>query len=143
MFAMKIASLLIAVTFLVIAPLHAEAPDPATLKDVVNIKLGDKAAVQFQVDGNKLSQPKVVANPDSKNPTVTFDFSDQGKILILSTKNSFSKTLNFRALMRFKGRSKYVETSIIPVRAGISSFESWTDPIDDLILFDFKLTDQK
>ena len=141
---MKIASLLLIMAASMSATLLlAEAPNPATLKDKINIVLGDKAVVQFHVEGDVLNQPKVVTKPDSKTPTVTFDFSKQDNILILATKNPFPKTLKFRVMMRMKGRTNYVETNILPIMAGLSSYESWGDPIEDLILFDFKLSDQK
>jgi hypothetical protein len=141
---MKIASLLLIMAASIFAiPLSAETPNPATLKDKINIVLGDKAAVQFHVEGDVLSKPTVVTKPDPKTPTVTFDFSKQDNILILATKNPFPKALKFRAMLRIKGRTNYVETNILPIMAGLSSYESWGDPIEDLILFDFKLTDQK
>jgi len=141
---MKIATLLlIPVAAMTAVSLFAETPNPATLKDKVNIILGDKAAVQFHMEGNTLSKPTTVAKPDDKTPTVTFDFSGKDKILTLITHNPYPKTLRFRALMRMKGRSTYVETTILPIPAKLMSGESWGDPIEDLILFDFKLSDEK
>ena len=64
-------------------------------------------------------------------------------MLLLTVENHYLKTLRYRVAMRLKGRKDYIETSIVPVMAGIFSGESWVDPIEDIILFEFKLTDEK
>jgi hypothetical protein len=120
-----------------------EAPDPAKIKDKVTLAVGKDVAVQFQQEGNALSAPKIVEKPDGKTPAVTFTFKKEAELLMLNTKNPFTKTFSFRALIRLKGRKDYKETSIIAIPAGLFSFESWGDPIEEIVLFDFKLTDEK
>jgi len=115
--------------------------DPATLKDKVTIKLGKKLSVQFEQKGNALTHPEVVEKPTGKPPSPTFDFRKTDDNLILTTKNPFSKALKFRALARLKGHKDYFETSIVPVESGLFSAELWQDPIEELVLFDFKLSD--
>jgi hypothetical protein len=122
-----------------------DKPDPATLKDKVTIAVGKKLVVKFDQKGDALSNPKVVEKAADKptTPTPTFDFSKMGDNLILTTKNPFPKDLKFRALARLKGRKDYFETSIVPVKTGLLGFELWQDPIEELILFEFKLVDEK
>jgi len=120
-----------------------DTPDPATLKDKVTIAVGKKLIVQFEQKGDALGNPKVVEKAGDKPPTPSFDFRKMGDNLILSTKNPFPKDLKFRALARLKGRKDYFETSIEPVKSGIFGIELWQDPIEELILFDFKLADKK
>jgi hypothetical protein len=120
-----------------------DTPDPATLKDKVTIAVGKKLVVEFEQKGDALTHPKVVEKPGDKPPTPSFDFRRMGDNLILSTKNPFTKDLKFRALARLKGRKDYFETSIVPVKTGLFGIELWQDPIEELILFDFKLTDAK
>lgn len=115
--------------------------DPAKLKDKLSIEPGKKLVVRFKQEGNALTDPKVVANPADKAPAPTFDFCAMGDNLVLATKNPFPKDLKFRALPRIKGRKDYFETSIVPVKAGLFSFELWQDAIEELVLFDFKLID--
>jgi len=114
--------------------------DPSTLKDKVTISLGKKLAVQFEQKGNALSHPKVVKEPTKTPPTILIDFEKNDENLMLTTQNPFPKDLKFRALARLKGRKNYFETSIVPVMAGIFSAELWNEPIEELVLFDFKLT---
>jgi hypothetical protein len=117
--------------------------DPSTIKDKVTIKLGQKLAVQFEQQGDALSRPRGVEKAADKPPTVTFDFRKQNDMLFLITRNPFAKDMKFRALARHEGRKDYLETSIVPVKAGLLSFELWQEPIEELVLFDFKLLDEK
>ena len=137
----SLAILLIAIPTVVAA--GDDAPDPATLKDKVTIAVGKKFIVQFERKGDVLGNPKVIEKVSDKTPTPTFDFSKKDDNLILLTNNPFPKDLKFRALARLKGRKNYFETSIVPVRSGLLSIELWQDPIEELILFDFKLTGEK
>ena len=117
--------------------------DPATLKDKVTIKLGQKRNVRFEQEGHALVRPKVVDEVAKKPPTPSFDFQKMGDNLILITQNPFTKDLKFRAAMRLKGSKDYVETSIVPVIGGLFGAELWQDPIEELVLFDFKLVNKQ
>lgn len=117
--------------------------DPATLEDKVTLTVGKKLTVQFQPDGDALKKPTVVERSDPKQPRVILDFGMHEGTLILSIKNRFPRALRVRCLMRLKGQTAYSETSILPILAGLSDFESWRDPIEEIVLFDFKLTDEK
>ena len=117
--------------------------DPSNLEDKVTITVGQKLAIQFQSDGDALKKPKMIEQPDAKSPSVALDFGKHDSILILSIKNSFSRALRCRCLMRLKGQKEYSETSILPIMAGLADYESWGDPIEEIVLFDFKLTDEK
>jgi len=117
-----------------------KAPAPANLKDKVTLTVGKDLAVQFQEQGDTLSQPTVVEKPDAKTPTVTFSLKQGPQITSLIRKNPFNKTLNFRALIRLKGSKDYVETSITPTIGGTVRGERLQGPVEEVILFEFKLT---
>jgi hypothetical protein len=132
----------------IIASLKARKPapktiDPAAIKDKVTLTVGSKIDVQFDQKDKVLSNSRVVENPKDEVSSVHMEFSNQGQGLTLVTKNPFPKDLSFRAIARHKGRKTYIETSIVPVRAGLLSFELWQEPIEELVLFDFKLIDAK
>lgn len=113
--------------------------DPATLKDKLSIKPGETFVVHFEPKGDRLTNPKKVDKPPKEPTTPTFAFSKAKGQLMLMTRNPYSKNLKFRALMRVKGSDDFVETSIFPVIHGLSGLELWQDPIEELILFDFRL----
>ena len=114
--------------------------DPSKIDDKVTITLGQTLTLQFQAQGDSLKTPKIVEQADQKQPSVTLDFDKHDDMLILHIKNGFSRTLRVRCLMHLKAQQAYAETSILPIPAGLGDFESWRDPIEELILFDFKLT---
>jgi hypothetical protein len=120
-----------------------DKPDPATLKDKVTITVGKSLFVEFEQKGDALKNPKLVDKASEKPPTPTFNLTTMDGNILLVTKNPFPKDLKFRALARRKGRKDYYETSIVPVKSGIFSIELWQEPIEELVLFDFKLTDEK
>jgi hypothetical protein len=117
----------------------APSGDAATVNDKVTITPGKKFAVRFQIVGDTLKSPKIVKELDPKQPGIVLDFSRQGRMFMLHIRNGFSQTLRIRCLMRLKGRQTYSETSIVPIPAGLGDFEGWPDPIEELVLFDFKL----
>lgn len=123
--------------------------DIEAIKDKVAIKPGQELMVGFSRQGDILSAPKVQAaskdkpDADPKAEMVRFDFAQQGKGLMLTTQNPFPRNLVFRAASRRKDRKSYVETSIVPVRAGIFGMELWSEPIEELVLFEFKLEAEK
>jgi hypothetical protein len=137
----------LAVVFLAVVPTVCAATDdkldPANIKDKVKIKVGEKLIVRFERKGDELTDPKAVKQATADPPTPVFDFNKLDESLALTTKNPFSKDLKFRALARFKDRKDYFETSIVPVKSGLFSAELWQDPIEELVLFDFKLVDEK
>ncbi len=118
-----------------------DKPDPAKIKDKVKITIGKQLFVKFEQKDNALSDPKVVEKEGDLTPT--FDFSKMDQNVTLTTKNPFKKNLKFRALARLKGKKNYFETSIVPVLPGLFGIELWQDDIEELILFEFKLEDEK
>jgi hypothetical protein len=124
-----------------------EEINPGKLKDKVTIIVGKDLTVQFQQQDDGLSQPKVIENAGENAATVTFSskvISGKGaKIVSLITRHPFPKTLVFRALIRLQGEKEYKETSIVPVGKGLAGGESWSDPVEEIVLFDFKLSDKE
>lgn len=120
-----------------------DPPDPSMLKDKVTIEVGKKSIIEFEQKNDALVNPKTVDKSSENPPTPSFEFTKKGDNLMLVTKNPYRKDMTFRALARLKGRKDYFETSIVPVRSGLLSFEVWSDPIEELILFEFKLTDHQ
>jgi hypothetical protein len=114
--------------------------DPKALKDKVSLTLGTKGTIQFKRRGDSLTEPKLTKEAQSK-PGMGVEFKKEGQLLTLRVHNPFPKALRCRAAARLKGRREYLETGIFPVMAGLSSGRSWEDPIEEFILFDFKLTD--
>lgn len=117
--------------------------DPGKIGDKVSLKMGDKGAILFQAQADVLAEPKFVKDGPGKGDGLGVEFSKLDKMIMLKVQNRFPKTLRYRAAIRGKGRADFVETSLLPVQAGLLSFESWGDSIEEIVLFEFKLTDEK
>lgn len=118
--------------------------DAKDLKNKVTLTLGSKGTIQLKPLANALNEPTLIKDPDEKQPGISVEFKKEPDFLALNLKNRLPKALWYRAAVRLKGRKEYVETSlIVPVAAGLISFETWQDPIEELVLFDFRLTDEK
>ena len=118
--------------------------DPKALKDKVSLKLGSKGTIQFKQNGDAFTEPTLVKDPDAKQPGIGVNFDKKPEFLALTLENRLPKALRYRAAIRLKGRKDYFETSlIVPIPPGLVSYETWQDPIEELILFEFKFTDEK
>jgi hypothetical protein len=121
----------------------ADTPDPATLQDKVTLKLGDKVTVTFNAQGDSLAEPKVVAQVEDKPSSVSFSFTLEEGIRMLTIQNAFSRGLRMRCLVRVAGRKEFVESTVHPLFPNFFSTQAFGDPVEELVLFDFKLTDDK
>jgi|GEM_PF-2419325 len=115
----------------------------SNIKDKVAIKLGQHLSAQFEVKGDELLDPKITPAAKEKLDSLSLDFREdkRGRTLFLS--HSFPRSMQARCLARLKGSDTYFETDILPVPAKTINPEIWSDPIEELVLFDFKLTDTK
>jgi len=82
--------------------------------------------------------------PDLQKADVTLKFtqemSDDGTaMMMLVIKNNTTETLHFDALMRVPDEKGCAETSILPVPPGLSDFESWPEPIVQLVLRNIRI----
>jgi hypothetical protein len=118
-------------------------PDPSQLKDTVIVKLGESKKIMFHTQGDQLTEPKVTSQPDEKQPGVSLEFTLNEGVRMLSIQNGFSRGLRFRCLARLEGRKEYVESATHPLFPNFFSTEAFGDPVEELILFEFKLTDDK
>ncbi len=80
-----------------------------------------------------------VTHPE-KTLTVTLQQSDDGSMLLKVT-NPFSQSLKFKMGMMPLDSDKLLKTSSCPVMAGGSSFESWPEPIFQVVLANARFID--
>ena len=123
--------------------LPLKLPDPATIKDKVTMTVGEKRIIEFVQKDSVLALPTAVESVHKDVPSLSLECSRNDKFVMLVLKNGFQKILHVRALARLKGRKDYFETSILPIQAGLMDFESWQPEIEEIVLFDFKLSDAK
>ncbi|MGV3662379.1 MAG: hypothetical protein ACO1TE_19505 [Prosthecobacter sp.] len=77
--------------------------------------------------------------PDFKKADVTLIFTQDVKadgetMMLLQIRNKTKHPLRFDGLMTVPGNKSILQTRILPIRPGMSSFESWPHPIVQLVL---------
>lgn len=119
-------------------PDEPKTPDEITEKIVV--KKGETIIARFAEAPDGLARPKVVKEAPSDRPYIQVEFKD-GEPLVAAITSTASKTLKMRCLAKKAGETTYNEVIIVPVKSGTPSFEAWTDPIEEIALFDFAYTE--
>lgn len=118
-------------------------PDPSKLKDTIKVTVGQKVLVTFHAQDDKLQEPKVVQKVDEKQPSVSIALTMEQGIRMLSIENGFPRGLRMRCLAKLAGTKQYVEMGVHPLFPNLSSTEAIGDPVEELVFFDFQLTNDK
>ena len=114
--------------------------------NILQIYPGEK--VYLEVEEIKDAIVRLVAVAANKNPLRTLEISlvqnAKGRVhesMMLKVVNPFKKDLIYRASAFFYEPKKWASTSVLPVSAGLASYESWSDIIITIALYDWKLMD--
>ncbi len=114
----------------------------------VYLFLGDKFGVNVTVSGDEITGLTYVPNPDKAD--VGFEFSEPvvkggktpGATMMLIIHNKLKRQLFIDALMTLPQKDGISNTDIVPIRAGLSDFEMWPQPIVQLVLRNFRFAQQ-
>jgi hypothetical protein len=114
----------------------------------VYLFLGDKFGVNVTVSGDEITGLTYVQNPDKAD--VGFEFSEPvvkggknpGAMMMLIIHNKLKRQLFIDALMTLPQKDGIYNTDIVPLHAGMSDFESWPQPIVQLVLWNFRFAQQ-
>ncbi len=109
--------------------------------DSNNVQLypGETVFVETEVDNGIIKSMKAVKENANPAKTIIISFSQTAKkgvhqMMMLKVTNPFTQTLVYNAkFMPLKG-SKFLETDVLPVQAGISGFETWQEIITAIVL---------
>jgi hypothetical protein len=114
-------------------------PKPTT----VLIHPGETLYVTFQRTGDSLMLDHVGTDAD-KTAQLILKMAPLKEIhgVTLNVQNDFDKTLHYRAEMHSLSKNKKASTTVVPVRPGKFSFESWPFTIEELELSGFELKDK-
>ncbi|MFV0531428.1 MAG: hypothetical protein ACK5MD_08305 [Flavobacteriales bacterium] len=112
--------------------------------DILQIYPGDKLFIEAELTEGKTALLKVVKENLNPKKTIEIEFTQNvenrmNKGMMLKVKNPFEKSLRYDAMMYIVGRNEWIETSIIPVRPKLMTFEMWNDAIITLVLSKWRL----
>ena len=108
---------------------------------------GETIYVEVVEENGIIKSMKAVKEITKPKTTLTIKFSQKSEkkihqMMMLEVQNPFPKNLIYDAKMFLLSNKKWVSTSIYPVMAGLSCFETWTDIIISLGLDNWKFTDK-
>jgi hypothetical protein len=126
---------------LFILPLIALAVLPAEKPNTVLVHPGEVLYAKFEQSGTTL---KLLSFSKEKNDqaqlVLTMDpFDKKTGMLMLKVESKFAKNMYYKAEMRLLSKNRRQETSVVPVMAGLASYETWPHPIEELALYGFEL----
>jgi hypothetical protein len=134
-----------------------KAVDVDSIKDKVRITLREEATVEFNRDGERLLQPSKSKGIDAKKVAVRIKLDVTAASPgppprvgatrpFLDVENGFEKSLQFRALVRLKGRKEFFEIPEAkePLPAGDHFQKCWEfdSLVEEVVLCEFKLSDK-
>ncbi|MBL3549440.1 MULTISPECIES: hypothetical protein [Chryseobacterium] len=112
--------------------------------DILQIYPGEHLFIEAEVKNGKIETMKVVKDNINPEKTIEIDFSQnteerKNNGMLLQVKNPFNISLMYDAMMYIVGDTRWIKTSIIPVKPQLQSFEMWNDPIISLVLDNWRL----
>jgi hypothetical protein len=116
---------------------------PYVAENSVYLFAGETFGVNVTVTENQLS--RITYQPDPAKADVALAFtqekSEKGLMMMLVIRNKLKRRLAFDALMTVPEKKGIYETSVLPVEPNLSNFESWPHPIVQLVLRNFRFSE--
>jgi hypothetical protein len=103
---------------------------------------GDEFGLALDIQNNAVRSVKY--QKDVKKADVTLKFTqevqpDGTAYMMLHIHNNTKHTLDLDALMTAPGHKEIAKTTILPVKPGLSGFETWPHPIVQLVLRNIRI----
>jgi len=117
-------------------------PVPFILDDRISIVEGERLSLAAtEVDG-RLVDFREFGVGDGPVPILILEFEKNLDEIALHIDSTFDRYLKFHIQMRFEGRSDWFETTSCALMPYASNVELWSDPIEELRLFDFHVVEE-
>jgi len=108
---------------------------PYVADGFINVLAGEEVLVEFDETDGVLSNPRYVKTIAKPERTITFRLEQPNQgTTVLRVKNPFTKNIIYDCLTQNSSEERLRKTSIIPVRAGLSNFESWPYPVVQVVV---------
>lgn len=104
---------------------------------------GEKVYIEVELANDTIASLKAVRENTNPSKTLIVEFTQSAKknvheMMMLKVTNPFAKNLVYKCLFFPLKGSKFVETDVLPVMAGLSGFETWPNIIISIALSDWK-----
>ena len=118
---------------------------PYVVDGDVYLFVGEDFGINVTVTGDRLSG--VTYQPDAAKADVEFKLTQEkapdGFMMLLVIKNRLKRKLFFDALMTVPEKTGIFKTRVLPVEPNLSNYESWAHPIVQLVLRNFRFSENE
>jgi hypothetical protein len=121
-----------------------EPIDITHVRDKIHIRFHQKFAIIFDQRGNRLVNPRLLTT-STKQPYIVGEFTStpQGNRMLM-LQSTFPKMVRYHAAARGEGRRDWHRFNrMYGLLPKVASAEGFGDPIDEFVLYDFTLTNDK
>lgn len=113
-------------------------------ENVLQIYPGEKLFIEVEIDKKEITSMKVVKENLNPDKTIEIELTQKVKdrkneMIMLKVVNPFKKDLEYKAMMFIVGHDKWINTNVLPVKAKLTGYETWSDVIITLVLTEWKL----
>jgi tetratricopeptide (TPR) repeat protein len=112
----------------------------SNIQDKISISFRQKLNARLEANGDQLVHPTVESGNEERLNSISLDFHQEKRGRTLFITHSFARTMRAKCLARLKDYDTYFETDILPIPPKTTNPEIWSDPIEELVLFDLRLT---
>lgn len=116
---------------------------PYVYSNGVYLFKGDHFGVKFVINKDEIAAVRYESDISKADAILTFSQEKvkDDLLMILKIENRTKFRLNLDALMTVPGQKGVYKTSIVPVEAGLTDYESWHHPIVQLVLREFHVSE--
>ena len=107
---------------------------PYVADGFINVLAGEEILVEFDDTDGVLSNPRYVKTAAKSERTVLFRLEQTDEGTVLQVKNPFTKNIIYDCLIQHYSEQRLRKTSIVPVQAGLVSFEMWPYPVAQVVV---------
>ena len=116
-----------------------------TKENALQIFPGEEIYLEAELDNGKIKSVKVVKENLHPENTIAISFSQvvenqAHSMMMLRVTNPFKQNLAYKAKIRLdKPKDKWVASSVLPIKPGITSYETWPEILTGIELTDWSL----
>ena len=107
---------------------------PYVADGFINVLAGEEVLVEFDESEGTLSNPHYVKTAAKPERTISFRLEQTEEGTMLRVKNPFTKSITYDCLIQHYSEQRLRRTSILPVQAGLASFEMWPYPVAQVVV---------
>src|ERR1700740_277004 len=116
---------------------------PYVAENEVYLFAGETFGINVTISENQLS--RIIYQRDPAKADVEFKFTQEKSpnrlTMLLVIRNKLKRKLYLDALMTIPEKKEIFKTSVLPVEPNLSDFESWPHPIVQLVLRNFRFSE--